>query len=65
MYKYNKCTYNIKDYFFERNLSWLGAPSAGNLLVHNYILEQDPTKKKEELTELKRKYPSHWMVKDL
>ena len=40
-------------------------PNSIPLLVYNYRLEQDPTKKKEELTELKRKYSKHWMIKDL
>jgi hypothetical protein len=40
-------------------------PNSIPLLVYNYRLEQDETKKKEELTELKKKYSNHWMVKDL
>ncbi len=40
-------------------------PSSIPLLVYNYRLEQDPTKKKEQLAELKKKYSKHWMVKDL
>jgi hypothetical protein len=40
-------------------------PKSIPLLVYNYRLEQDPTKKKEQLAELKKKYPKHWMVKDL
>ena len=40
-------------------------PSSIPLQVYNYKLEQDPTKKKEELAELKKKYAKHWMVKDL
>ena len=35
------------------------------LLVYNYRLEQDPTKKNEQLADLKKKYAKHWMVKDL
>jgi hypothetical protein len=40
-------------------------PNSIPLLVYNYQLELDPEKKKEQLAELKRKYPKHWMVKDL
>lgn len=40
-------------------------PKSIPLLVYNYRLEQDPTKKKEQLIELKKKYSKHWMVKDL
>ncbi len=40
-------------------------PKSIPLLVYNYRLEQDQTKKKEQLTELKKKYSKHWMVKDL
>jgi hypothetical protein len=40
-------------------------PKSIPLLVYNYRLEQDPTKKKEQLAELKKNYPKHWMVKDL
>jgi len=40
-------------------------PNSIPLLVYNYKLEQDQTKKKEELTELKKKYSKHWMVKSL
>jgi hypothetical protein len=40
-------------------------PNSIPLLVYNYRLEQDLTKKKEDLRELKKKYPKHWMVKDL
>jgi hypothetical protein len=40
-------------------------PNSIPLLVYNYRLEQDPTKKKEQLTDLKKKYSKHWMVKDL
>jgi hypothetical protein len=40
-------------------------PNSIPLLVYNCRLEQDPTKKKEQLTDLKKKYPKHWMVKDL
>ena len=35
------------------------------LLVYNYRLEQDPTRKKEQFADLKKKYSKHWMVKDL
>ena len=40
-------------------------PNSIPLLVYNYRLEQDPTKKKEQLADLKKKYSKHWMVKDL
>lgn len=40
-------------------------PKSIPLLVYNYRLEQDPTKKKEQLAELKKKYSKHWIVKDL
>ena len=40
-------------------------PNSIPLLVYNYRLEQDPTQKKEQLKDLKRKYGKHWMVKDL
>ena len=40
-------------------------PNSIPLLVYNYKFEQEPAKKKEKLTELKKKYPQHWMVKDL
>jgi len=40
-------------------------PNSIPLLVYNYRLEQDPTIKQQELTNLKNKYPKHWMVKDL
>ena len=40
-------------------------PNSIPLLVYNYRLEQDPTKKKEERADLKKKYSKHWMVKDL
>jgi hypothetical protein len=40
-------------------------PNSIPLLVNDYRLEKDPTIKKEKLTELKAKYPDHWMVKDL
>ncbi|MEO5891678.1 MAG: hypothetical protein ABIQ31_15630 [Ferruginibacter sp.] len=40
-------------------------PNSIPLLVYNYRLEQDPTKKKEQLADLKKKYLKHWMVKDL
>jgi len=40
-------------------------PNSIPLLVYNYRLEQDPTKKKEELAELKKKYSKHWMVKGM
>ena len=40
-------------------------PNSIPLLVYNYRLEQDPTKKKEELAYLKKKYSEHWMVKNL
>jgi|SRR5665647_230912 len=35
-------------------------PKSIPLLVYNYRLEQDPTRKKEQLAELKKKYPKHW-----
>lgn len=40
-------------------------PNSIPLLVYNYRLEQDPEKKKAQLAVLKKKYPAHWMVKDL
>jgi len=40
-------------------------PKSIPLLVYNYQLEQDPKIKKEELADLKRKYPKHWMVNGL
>lgn len=40
-------------------------PNSIPLLVYNYRFEQDPTIKQEELKNLKKKYPKHWMVKDL
>ena len=40
-------------------------PNSIPLLVYNYRLEEDPSKQKEMLKELKAKYPEHWMVKDL
>ena len=40
-------------------------PNSIPLLVYNYRLEQDPTKKKEELAYLKKNYSEHWMVKNL
>jgi hypothetical protein len=40
-------------------------PNSIPLLVYNYRLEQDQTKKKEQLADLKKKYSKHWMVKDL
>lgn len=40
-------------------------PNSIPLLVYNYRLEQDLTKKKELLEELKKKYSKHWMVKRL
>ena len=40
-------------------------PNSIPLMVYNYKLEQDPKKKNEQLTELKKKYSQHWMVKDL
>lgn len=46
-------------------MSLLFYPNSIPLLVYNYRLEQDPTKKKEQLADLKKKYYKHWMVKDL
>jgi len=40
-------------------------PNSIPLLVYNYRLEQDLTKQKEQLADLKKKYSKHWMVKDL
>ena len=40
-------------------------PNSIPLLVYDYRLEQDSNKKKQKLNELKKKYPKHWMVKDL
>jgi len=40
-------------------------PNSIPLMVHNYSLEKDQVKKKEQLSELKKKYSKHWMVKDL
>jgi tetratricopeptide (TPR) repeat protein len=40
-------------------------PNSIPLLVYNYRFEQDAAKKNEQLTELKKKYSKHWMVKDL
>lgn len=40
-------------------------PNSIPLLVYNYRLEQDTTKKEEQLADLKKKYFKHWMVKDL
>ncbi len=40
-------------------------PNSIPLQVYNYRLEQDQTKKKNQLAELKKNYPKHWMVKDL
>jgi len=40
-------------------------PNSIPLLVYNYKLEQNPTKKNEQLKELKKKYSKHWMVKGL
>ena len=40
-------------------------PNSIPLQVYNYRLEQDTEKRKQMLAELKRKYPKHWMVKDL
>ncbi len=40
-------------------------PKSIPLQVYNYQLEQDPKIKKEELADLKRKYPKHWMVNGL
>jgi hypothetical protein len=48
---------------FKKSLQFY--PKSIPLLVYNYRLEQDPTKKKEQLAELKKKYSKHWMVKDL
>jgi len=40
-------------------------PNSIPLLVYDYKFEQDPVKKQKKLAELKKKYPKHWMVKDL
>lgn len=40
-------------------------PNSIPLKVYNYRLEQDTGKRKQMLAELKKKYPKHWMVKDL
>jgi hypothetical protein len=40
-------------------------PNSIPLQVYNYRLEQDTGKQKQMLTQLKKKYPNHWMVKDL
>jgi len=40
-------------------------PNSIPLLVYNYRLEEDSTKKEEELMNLKKNYPEHWMVKSL
>lgn len=40
-------------------------PNSIPLLVYNYRLEQDKTKQKQQLADLKKKYGKHWMVKDL
>ena len=40
-------------------------PTSIPIQVYNYKLEPDSNKKKEQLTALKKKYPQHWMVKDL
>jgi hypothetical protein len=48
---------------FKRALQFY--PNSVPLLVYNYRLEQDATKKNEQLMNLKKNYPEHWMVKDL
>jgi len=40
-------------------------PNSIPLMVYNYRLEQDPSKQKSMLEQLKKKYPRHWMVMDL
>lgn len=40
-------------------------PNSIPLMVYNYKLEQDETKKQQLFKELKKKYSKHWMVKDL
>lgn len=40
-------------------------PNSIPLLVYNYQYEQDAAKKESKLAELKKKYPNHWLVKDL
>ncbi|MFY0645001.1 MAG: hypothetical protein JXR19_11085 [Bacteroidia bacterium] len=40
-------------------------PNSIPLQVYNYQLEQDQAKKKKQLADLKRKYPKHWMIKNL
>ncbi len=40
-------------------------PNAIPLLVYTYQLEQNDSKKKEELADLKKRFPKHWMVKSL
>ena len=40
-------------------------PNSIPLLVYNYRLEQDKTKQKQQLAELKKYHGKHWMVKDL
>jgi len=40
-------------------------PNSIPLQIYNYRYEQDPVKKNEQLLELKKKYPKHWMVKGL
>ena len=47
------------------NKSLLSYPNAIPLLVYNCQFELNPIKKKEKLDTLKKKYPKHWMVKDL
>lgn len=40
-------------------------PNSIPLLVYNYMLEQDKTKRSQQFSNLKKKYGKHWMVKDL
>lgn len=40
-------------------------PNSIPLKVYNYLLEEDPAKKKYFLNELKQKYAKHWMVRGL
>ena len=49
--------------YFKTSLRWY--PNSVPLLVYDYTFEQDPVKKQVKLSELKKKCPKHWMVKDL
>lgn len=40
-------------------------PNSIPLLVYNYRFENDQVKKEIKLADLKKKYPNHWLVKDL